>query len=164
MRIVIIGLLYICFMLAGCPEWLASGQIPYILRAFAYSFFHTSILHLAINGLTVWLIWPGRDKQGDFRNFFTALLIAFLVYPMGFRPCIGFSNVLFAASGQRIRPSWLKTSNGILFLVLMVGMCFFPQLAGTNHIAAFALGMAVQYISKLVEPIKRDARRYTARR
>lgn len=164
MRIVIIGLLYIVFMLLRCPMWLASPDVPYVLRAAVYPFFHTSIIHLAINSLSVWFVWPGKDKKRDIRNFFTAFLISFLVYPMGFRPCVGISNMLFAACGLRLRPSWLKTTNGIILLALMLVMCFFPQFAGTNHLAAFALGLAVSGLRRSLQPLMKDVRRFTADR
>lgn len=161
MRIIIIGILYIFFMLFGCPVWLAGTDVPYIVRALTYSFFHANILHLAINCLSVWLIWSGKNTKCDIRNFFTAFVIAVLVYPLGFRPCVGISNLLFAAGGLRVRPQWLKTPKGVLFLVLMFAMCFLPQFAGTNHVAAFALGMTASGIARCIEPIMKDVRRFS---
>lgn len=164
MRIIVIGILYIIYMLFRCPAWLMGDRIPYLVRATSYSFFHGSILHLAINSLSIWYIWPGRDKKGDIRNFFTALVIAFLAYPFGFRPCIGFSNVLFAACGLKVKMKWLKSRSGIIFLALMLGMCFVPQFAGTNHIAAFIMGLALSVVNGWLQPLKEDVGRYTGNR
>lgn len=176
MRIVIIGLLYICFMLAGNPEWLAGTDVPYIVRALTYSFFHANVFHLAVNGLAVWMLW--NPKWGDrkhVRELFLALVIAFLAYPLGIRPCVGFSNVLFAAGGLRYRYllsgwSWRK-GEIIFFYTMMIGMCFIPQIAGTNHVAAYLLGMAFSSIGNCFKPVADyfkqifdDARRYTADR
>lgn len=161
MRIIIIGILYVVFMIFRCPVWLAGAQVPYLVRAVTYSFFHANIIHLAVNCLSVWAIWNGKDMKRDFRNFFTAFVIAVIVYPLGFRPCVGISNMMFAACGLRIRPQWLKTASGILFLVIMLAMCFFPQFAGTNHVAAFALGMAASGIARSIEPLLNDVRRFS---
>lgn len=163
MRIVLIGFLYIVFMLFGCPTWLGAGCAPYLVRALTYSFFHASILHLAINGLSLWAVFPGRDKGREIRLLLAAYLIAVAVYPLG-RPCVGISNVLFAACGMRLKPSWLKSANGILFLVLMLGMCFLPQFAGTQHLAAFFIGMLLERMYDSLDTLRRDVRRYTADR
>ncbi len=151
-------------MLFRGPMWLAGTDVPYIVRALTYSFFHTSILHLAINSLSIWYIWPGLDKNRDVRSLFTALFIAFLAYPFGFRPCIGFSNVLFAACGLKVKMKWLKSRNGIIFLALMIGMCFIPQFAGTNHVAAFIMGLALSVVDGWLQPLKEDVGRYTGNR
>ena len=163
MRIVLIGFLYIVFMLFGCPTWLAAGCVPYLVRALTYSFFHASILHLAINGLSLWAVFPGRDKRREIRLLLAAYLIAVAVYPLG-RPCVGISNVLFAACGMRLNPSWLKSANGILFLVLLLGMCFLPQFAGTQHLAAFFIGMLLERMYGSLDTLRRDVRRFTTNR
>lgn len=152
-------------MLFRCPAWLAGTEVPYIIRALTYSFFHANIFHLAVNCISVWVLYPRRDV----RNFLAAFAIAVLVYPLGFRPCVGFSNVLFAACGLRARPFsctyWWKAPTTIAFLAVMVAMCFFPQFSGTNHLAAFLLGMLFTRIdNNILEPIRRDVRRYTGNR
>lgn len=165
MRIVITGILYITYMLLRCPQWLASQDVPYILRAFSYSLFHTSLLHLAINCLSVWILFPEGNDRRHTHELSLALLIAFTVYPLGFRPCVGLSNALFAICGMRCRPFsctyWWKQPAVILFLVIMVAMCFMPQFAGTNHLAAYILGFVFMYIEKSLQPLIRDASRYT---
>lgn len=149
-------------MLFRCPDWLAGTEVPYILRAASYPFFHASIIHLAINCLSVWFVWSGKDTRKDVRNFLTAFVISFIAYPLGFRPCVGISNMLFAACGLRTSPSWFKSVNGILFLAIMLTMCFFPQFAGTNHVAAFLIGMLFKMADSCFEPIRKDVRRFTA--
>ena len=165
MRIVIIGILYVTYMLLRCPQWLASQDVPYILRALSYSFFHTNLLHLAVNCLSVWILFPESNDHRHMRELCLALLIAFAVYPLGFRPCVGFSNALFAICGMRSKPlsctHWWKQPTVILFLVIMVAMCFMHQFAGTNHLAAFILGFVFMNIEKALQPLIRDASRYT---
>lgn len=168
MRIVIIGLLYICFMLAGCPEWLASGSEPLLVRGLTYSFFHANVFHLAVNCLAVWCMWNPKWDRSNIRELILALLVAFVVYPVGPRPCIGFSNVLFAACGLRIRNflaswSWRK-ADILLFYAMMIAMCFFRQFAGLSHLAAYLLGAALAQLIYAISPIIRDARRLTAHR
>lgn len=169
MRIVIIGILYVIFMLFRCPAWLAGTDVPYIVRALMYPLFHANIFHLAVNCISIWAVWNDYNPRRDVRNFLAAFVISFLVYPLGFRPCIGFSNVLFAAVGLRARPFsctyWWKLPTTIAFLVVMVAMCFFPQFSGTNHLAAFLFGMLFTSIdNNVLEPIRRDVRRYTGNR
>lgn len=175
MRIIIIGILYIAFMLFGCPVWFASGTEPYVLRALTYPLFHANLFHLAVNCLSVWVLWPPHNERDNWREFAVACLISFIVYPLGFHPCVGFSNVLFATCGLRFRCllsawGWRKLEI-IAFYVTMVGMCFFPQFAGTNHVAAYTLGAALAYTHELLAPLRDrinltldDARRFTAHR
>lgn len=148
-------------MLFRCPMWLAGSDVSYLVRALTYSFFHANIFHLAVNCLSVWVVWSGKDMKRDVRNFFTAFVIAVIVYPLGFRPCVGISNMLFASCGLRVRPQWFRTSNGIFFLIIMIAMCFAPQFAGTNHVAAFILGMAAQWAAGAIKPLKNDVRRFS---
>ena len=167
MRIVVIGILYIIYMLFRCPVWLAGADVPYIVRCLTYPFFHANIIHLAVNSLGAWAMWSDTyNKKGDIRNFLTAFVISAIVYPLGFRPCVGFSNILFAACGLRARPFscdyWWKSPTTIVFLMTMVALCFVPGVAGTNHLAAFVLGVLFMNIYwRLIEPIIRDVRRFS---
>ena len=163
MRIIIIGTLYVIFMLLRCPQWLASADTPYLVRAMTYSFFHANILHLVVNSLSLWVVWSGKDRRRDFRNFLTAFVIAVLVFPLG-RPCVGISNMLFAACGLRLGARWLRTANGVFFLVLMVAMCFLPQFAGTQHLAAFFVGILFKAVDGCFDSLRRDVSRYTGNR
>ncbi len=164
MRIIIIGILYVVYMLLRCPQWLASADTPYLVRAMTYSFFHANIFHLAVNCLAAWCMWRPRWDRENIREFFTALVIAFIIYPIGAHPCIGFSNVLFATAGLHIRNlltawSWRK-GEIIFFYAMIVGMCFLPQFAGLSHLFAYIAGAMLAELKYSLSPLIRDVSRY----
>lgn len=159
-RIVIILLLVGLQVVVGIPDYMTGG--PYWERALTYSFFHASWLHLVINCLAVWTIYNPKRKF-NFLQFVISLLIAFIVYPLSFRPVIGFSNVLYAALGLRtpsLSSDWWKRPEVIVFIVVTVGLIFVPQFSATTHIAAFLLGMAGASFGRFYNDIVSDARRY----
>lgn len=142
----------------GIPDFLQGG--PYLERALAYSFFHANGWHLAINSIAIWTVYrnckPGRDLIVPF-------LIAVIVYPLSFRPVIGFSNVLYAALGSRtpsLKSPWWKQPTVITFLVITVALVFIPRFSATTHIAAFLLGMLTASIRRYYNTLLRDVKRY----
>ena len=92
-----------------------------------------------------------------------AFAIAVLVYPLSFRPVIGFSNVLYAVLGLRtpsLKSKWWRQPAVIVFLVVTVALVFVPRFSATTHIAAFVLGMAGASLQRGWLKLTRDARRY----
>lgn len=159
-RIVII-LLLVALRIIGIPDFLSTG--PYWQRALAYSFFHGSWWHLAVNCIAVWTIYDPRRGCKPCRDLLFPLLIAMAVYPLSFRPVIGFSNVLYAVLGLRtpsLSSDWWKRPEVIVFIVVTVGLLFVPQFSATTHIAAFLLGMAGAAVGRFYNDIISDARRY----
>ena len=160
LRIVIIVALMALQVFVGIPQFVTDG--PYIQRALLYSFFHASWWHLAINAIAVWTIYQPKRKV-SFLQLVISFLIAVAVYPLSFRPVIGFSNILYATLGLRTPPlssSWWKQPTVIVFIVASLAMVFIPQLSATTHIAAFICGMACAALRRFYLKLTKDARRY----
>lgn len=156
--IVILAGLQLAF---GAPEWLLPDGAPYLVRAMSYSFFHGSWWHLAVNALAIYTIYRRQCKPC--RDLLFPFFIAVLVYPLSFRPVIGFSNILYATLGLRTPPlssPWWKQPSVIVFLVVTVALVFIPRFSATTHIAAFVLGMAGASVGRLYQDLTKDARRY----
>jgi len=159
-RIVLIIALALLQLLVGIPGFMADG--PYPERAALYSFFHASWWHLAVNAIAIWTIFDPRRKF-NWSQIVTVYLIAVVVYPLSFRPVIGFSNVLYAMLGLRTPPlssPWWKRPEVLAFLILTAAMVFIPRLSATTHVAAFALGMAAASAKRKYLYLTRDIRRY----
>ena len=161
MIIVVLAGLQIAF---GVPEWLHPDGAPYLVRALSYSFFHGSWWHLAVNAIAIWSIYnPKRHPCKPCRDLLFPFIIAVLVYPLSFRPVIGFSNILYATLGLRTPPlssPWWKHPSVIVFLIVTVALVFIPRFSATTHIAAFLLGMAGAAAGRFYQNLTRDARRY----
>lgn len=159
-RIVIIAALVILQWVFGVPEFLSGGG-PYWPRALSYSFFHGNWWHLAVNCLAVWTIYKRPCKPcGDLLFPF---MIAVLVYPLSFRPVIGFSNILYAELGIHTPPvksRWWRQPSVIIFISVTLAMAALPRFAAATHIAAFLLGMAAASIKRLTHDLAKDAGRY----
>jgi membrane associated rhomboid family serine protease len=158
-RYLLIAVLVILQAAVGIPA-LLQGDGQYWCRALSYSFFHANWWHLAVNSLAIWSVYrrckPCRDLVFPF-------LIAVLVYPLSFRPVIGFSNVIYATIGMRTPPlssPWWKRTEVIVFLAVTVLLIFIPRFSATTHIAAFALGMAGASVNRFFQTLTKDARRY----
>lgn len=155
-RVTIIALLVALQLAFGIPDFMTGG--PYLCRALLYSFFHANWWHLAVNAIAAWSIFSRDSKL-----LLVAFLIAVLVYPLSWRPVIGFSNVLYAMLGLRTPPlssTWWKQPAVITFLAITVAMVFIPRFSATTHIAAFALGIGVAYARRWWDSLTEDARRY----
>lgn len=161
-RMILILMLAALHALVGIPDYL-QGTGQYWMRALTYSFFHASWWHLAVNGIAIWTIFDPRRKVKMPQVPLVAFFIAVLVYPLSFRPVIGFSNVIYAVLGLRTpplsSPSW-KQPSVIAFLIITVALLFVPRFSATTHIAAFLLGMAGAAIQRSYHNITQDARRY----
>lgn len=158
-RVVIIGVLLVLQVIFGAPEWLQPGT-PYILRALGYSFFHANWWHIAINSIAIWTIYKTCNPC---RDLVIPFLIAVAVYPLSFRPVIGFSNVLYATLGIRtpdFKSPWWRHPSVIVFLIVTVALVFIPRFSATTHIASFVLGMAVSWFNRFRQSLLKDARRY----
>ncbi|MBR5660575.1 MAG: rhomboid family intramembrane serine protease [Bacteroidales bacterium] len=165
------GLLRVTIILAlaaltaafGIPGWLASPDSPYLARAAAYSFFHASWWHLAVNSLAIWTIFRKPNPRKACAELALAYVVAVIVYPLSLRPVIGFSNILYAVIGYRTPPlssPWWGRTEVIVFLAVTVGMLLIPRFSATTHIAAFAMGIGAAYLRRLISPVINDARRY----
>ena len=163
LRISIIAILVTANLVFGIPDWLNPGCSPYPVRALAYSFFHASWWHLAVNSRAVWTVYKKGKTSEAITELAVAYIIASLVYPLSFRPVIGFSNILYATLGLRTPPlssRWWKSTPVIIFGLVTVGMAVIPSVSATTHIAAFALGVGRAGAKRLIKSLTDDARRY----
>lgn len=159
LRYILVGALAAMWYVFRAPDWLAGTDVPYMLRALSYSFFHASAWHLAVNGLATWTIFtPARPRKG--RDLVVAYVIAVAVYGLSLRPVIGFSNILYAVLGLRtpaLSSSWWRQPGVIVFLVITVLMLFIPQFSALTHIFSFLAGMAVAGLRRFIEKALKDA-------
>ena len=159
-RVLLIIVLILLQALIGAPEYLM-GTEHYLAKALSYSFFHANWWHLAVNSLAIWTIYKNPCKPC--RDLLFPFLIAVIVYPLSFRPVIGFSNILYATLGLRtpsLSSQWWKRLEVIIFLAITVLLVFIPRFSATTHIAAFLLGMAGAAIKRFIDSVTKDARRY----
>ena len=162
-RIAFILALIVIQAVFGAPQWLMPDGAPYIVRALAYSFFHGSWWHLAINTLAIWTVFDPKRMRRPMAELPLAFLIAVAVYPLSFRPVIGFSNVLYAVLGMRtpaLSNPWWKHPSVLVFLAVTIALAFIPRFSATTHIAAFLLGMCVAAFRRFRNNLLRDAGRY----
>jgi membrane associated rhomboid family serine protease len=159
-RLILIVAFAVIQAAVGIPEILTTGG--YWDRALLYSFFHANWRHLAVNSVAIWSIYrPGRCKAC--RDFVIPYIIAIAVYPLSFRPVIGFSNILYAVLGLRTPPlssPWWRQPVVWVFLAVTVAMVFIPRFSATTHVAAFLLGMGGAAVGRWWQGIKSDAGRY----
>lgn len=161
-RVLVILALVLSQVIFGCPDRMLPGGAPYAVRALEYSFHHASWWHLAVNTLSVWTVYRPHRKD-NIVHLFVSFVVAFLVYPISLRPCLGFSNILYATIGMRtpaISSPWWRTTPIIVFLVVTVAMLFFPQFSGLSHIAAFACGMLTAAVQRFYKKNLKDADRF----
>ena len=138
-------------------EWLMDA--PYMQRALSYSFFHANWWHLAVNSIALFTIY----KKISPKDLILSYLIAILVYPLSFRPVIGFSNILYAQLGMRtpkLSSPWWKQASVIVFLIVTLGLVFIPRFSATTHIFSFLLGMGISSFRRFKSSLLRDTKRY----
>lgn len=150
MREVIITLLFAVLVVLGCPDWLATQEVPYWTRAMVYPFFHANIFHLALNCLCIWTMFHPRFKD-RWRVLILGYLISVLVYGLSIHPVIGISNILFAIVGMRTPPfthKWWRSKNALIFLGVNLLMVFVPKISAVTHIASFIIGVIIAHIHR----------------
>lgn len=156
--IVVLAALQLAF---GAPDWLRPDGAPYIVRAISYSFFHGNWWHLAVNAIAIWTVFdPKRMPRKPCKDLLLSFFIAIAVYPLSFKPVIGFSNVLYATLGMRtpkLSSPWWRQPSVIVFLAVTILMAFIPRFSATTHIAAFVFGMAVAASRRFNQSVYRDA-------
>ena len=99
MRRAIILILFLVFILVGCPGYLADPSVNVWLKAVSYHLFHANIFHLAANLLSVWFIFrvmPYRSDVQNAKDLAFGFIIATLAYFVAMRPVVGISNIIYA--------------------------------------------------------------------
>lgn len=160
-RVTIIALLAALFVAFGCPDTLSSG--PYLARAVAYSLFHGNLFHFLGNGLAIWAIYR-PDVKTNGADLVLSFLIAVLVYPLGGRLPVGFSNVIYATVGLRTPPlkaDWWTRPQVQVFLLVTSAMTFVPSVSASTHICALLAGVGLAYVRREIQTIEKDVKRYS---
>ena len=159
-RLILIIILAAIQFFFGAPDWLMPDGAAFGIRALTYSFFHANWWHLAVNSIAIFTIYktckPCRDLLFPF-------LIAVIVYPLSFKPVIGFSNILYATLGIRtpsLSSPWWKQPSVIVFIVVTLALVFIPRFSATTHVAAFLLGMSLSSANRSIQNLLKDAGRY----
>lgn len=165
LRYILIGVLLALFICAGSPEFLLSDNVPSVVKAVSYHWFHANIWHLLANCLSIWLLIRAtrfRTQKKVLSQFAIAFLVASLMYFTATKPVVGFSNILFAIVGLRTpsfhHPWWRKpetvTFFAVTFLLLLV-----PQFSSLTHITSLLCGIGIAAISRTIHSLRRDVTR-----
>lgn len=151
-RIIFVGLLITAMLLWGCPVWLHGDQW-YI--SLAHHFFHVSILHLAVNCLSLWALFR---KGYIYRP--ASIIVPFLCATASwfFSPAdpVGISNFLFASIGCRtpsLKSGWWRSMNVIIFFATSLVMLAFPQVSAVTHIVSFVLGCICAHAARYLKDL-----------
>ncbi|MCQ2219795.1 MAG: rhomboid family intramembrane serine protease [Prevotella sp.] len=161
MRTTIIIVLTLMWIVFRTPAFLADPSAPWILKAATYHFFHANIFHLAVNSLAIWSLFNPKHLIGV-RNFFTAYIIATLMYCTAVRPVIGVSNILFATFGLRTPAfgnPWWKKKEVLVFFALNILMLLIPSISAISHITSLTLGILVAECRRKLNLLGDDYRR-----
>lgn len=152
-RIIIIGVLYIIFMLWGCPAWLHHNEW-YV--AFLHHFFHANLFHLAVNCYSLWHLYRARHGVSKMP---IAYLCATASWFFASADPVGASNFIFAFIGLCSPPlnhMWWRKRPTIIFLILNIAMLLLPQVSAITHIVSFALGCICACIGRRIKSLSRD--------
>lgn len=155
LRIIIIGILATGMLMWGCPLFLHEDGIHVAL---SHHFFHANIFHLAVNSMSVWLLF----RKG-YRYEITPLIVAFICATISWycstADVIGFSNIIFATVGLRtpsLTHSWWRQPATIMFFAITLLMAFLPNVSAVTHLVSFALGCLYAAAHRFIISISRD--------
>jgi len=154
MRHAIIILLAAVHFILGLPE--AEG----FALGVVHHFFHGSILHLAVNCLSVWFVF----RRWSVREMAAAYVIATAAFFCSPAASIGFSNIIFATIGLRTPPfssSWWRHPNTITFFAVTLVMFLLPNVSALTHVVSLGLGVVVAMAGRTIRQTVNDSRRYT---
>lgn len=151
--IIICGILLSVFLIAGCPQWLHQESW---WVAFLHHFFHANIFHLAVNGLSLWLLFKHRWKV-------SALLAAYLFASLSWfcsnADPVGLSNILFALIGMRtpsISHKWWRSQGAVIFFGVNGLMVFFSHVSAITHLVSFFLGFLYSAAAREINRLSHD--------
>lgn len=157
--IIIIGILTVFMLLFRCPEWLHHDWWGISL---AHHFFHANIFHLAVNCMSLWLMFRNPSIVLKWKTIAAAYVLATMSWFASSADVVGASNFIFALIGLRT-PSfshfWWKQPSVRFFLIATIAMAILPQVSAITHIVSFCLGCALASALRLINRISNDVRR-----
>ena len=154
-----IGILTVFLLLFRTPEWLHSRWWGISL---VHHFFHANIFHLAVNCLSLWLMFRNPSSVLRWSTLAIAYVLASLSWFASTAHVIGASNIIFALIGLRtpsFRHAWWKQPSVRFFLAVTVAMAVIPQVSAVTHIVSFSLGCAVASVSRIINRTSNDIRK-----
>lgn len=146
------------FFFVPIPEMLYTGDAEALL---VYPFFHANFFHLAVNCLSVWVVFDPKTRP-EWWYLPIGYIIAVAAYELTPYVMIGFSCILFAVAGIRtpsFRSAWWRSWNAWAYLGTMALMFFLPMFAASAHLIAFAMGVAVACYVRFKRKLAYDTRR-----
>lgn len=155
--IVTAGIIIAVSMLFGCPGWLHHDAW---YTAVTHHFFHVNAFHLAVNCISLWMLFSRRRTS----ILFLALAYACATGSWFFTSsdAIGISNFIFATVGLRtpsLKDTWWRSPDTMIFLGLNMCMAFLPQVSGVTHIVSFSLGCITAGLIRHINTVGHDFRR-----
>lgn len=163
LRIIIIGLLASTFVAFGCPSFL-HGEGLHV--AMAHHFFHVNLFHLAVNGLSVWLLFK-HDRTYKMTDLIAAYCCGTVSWFLATSDPAGFSNFIFALIGLRtpsLKDRWWRQSSVAVFLAVTLAMAIIPHVSAITHIVSFILGCLCASARRIFRTISHDYHRATYHR
>lgn len=161
MRILLIGILWIIFILTGTPHFFHG--LPVAVKCITYHFLHANIFHLAINCISVWYLFSERRPlRSNIRDFIVGFFLATISYLAVSSEIIGISNIIYAVLGFRtpsFSHSWWRSKPAIIFFCISAAMLFFPQFAALTHITSFFGGVLLACLRRKINSVDYDYKR-----
>lgn len=142
-------LLAVCFLLPA--DWGAAGASLHSAwyTHFTAQWLHANAFHLLANLYALWLLRPSAC------TLLTAYVLSIPATWASFTPAVGFSSVLYAIVGLRVRRQrWSRTS-WILFVAVNACTAFVPSIAFGVHMAAFLFGMGYAWMKDVWDEYRR---------
>lgn len=162
--IIIIGILTVFLLLFHTPQWLHSHWWGIAL---VHHYFHANIFHLAVNCLSLWLMFRNSSSVLRWSTIATAYVLATISWFASSADVIGASNFIFALVGLRtpaFSHSWWKQPSVRFFLIVTVAMAAFPQVSAVTHLVSFSLGCLAASASRLIQRTSHDLNRVSYNR
>lgn len=160
--IIMIGILTAFLLLFHAPEWLHSRCWKISL---VHHFYHANIFHLAVNCLSLWLMFRSSASVLRWSTIATAYILATASWFASPADVIGASNFIFALIGLRtpsFRHSWWKQRSVLFFLIVTAAMAVLPQVSAITHVVSFCLGCMVAALSRIINRISHDLSRISS--
>lgn len=157
-KIVFIGILATVYLLFGCPEFLHQDHV---CISILHNFFHANLFHLAINCLSIWVLFRKGIKYEIF-PVILAFTIATVSWFFASKDVVGISNFIFAIIGLRtpaLNSRWWLLPNTITFFAVTALMAFLPNVSAITHMVSFSFGCMAAIIIRLIRKASSDYNR-----
>lgn len=158
--IVMSGMLLAVMIAFQCPEWLHAGSWHV---AVLHHLFHANVFHLAVNCLSLWLLFRKTVLRPSV--LVTAYLCASASWFASSVDVVGASNFIYAFVGLRtpsFRSGWWKLPSVRMFLAITLLMAVFPQVSAVTHVVSFMLGCLCSAVSRIIKRISDDLDRISS--